>query len=511
MQDAKIVLAKFKKAKKNKTDDSFFSNLEEAYKYCCPRRYNKDVHAESEIFDSTAVFAVQSRVAANHDSLFPAFREWIGEEAVSRFDDSEKLFVERQIKKRINAAHKAIELSNFHIEIEDTLTDTMFSDGAILVFAGEPENPLRFQAVDWFNFYTLNDMNGEPSNNFLLRKLTLENIRYFWPKAKLDHFDSENKDKELECMDCYTYDEQSKKYTYSVFIGDERIFASEEKSSPWVVFNQKRRAKSNIGWGAVLDSMADIRTTNKIEEYLLRHAAFNVAGIWQADDDGVLNVDNIKLVPGCIIPKAPGSAGLQPLHTQANLNLTQFVLSEQKENIKKSVQGSALPAFSDGVRTAQEYQMRDAELKKTEIPIMLQLAQGSKRLMRRIFDILESPRMKTSEMYCQPVTDNKGKKIQTAFSSPLIRLKDQIEMKSNLQVMATAAQIFGQAAYDVVNQDKFLRDFYIKNNFTPEHIREENEIEKYREDNKQQNIELAQAGVKQTKPTPGNIRIPENI
>ena len=31
----------------------------------------------------------------------------------------------------------------------------MFSDGAILVFAGEPENPLRFQAVDWFNFYTL--------------------------------------------------------------------------------------------------------------------------------------------------------------------------------------------------------------------------------------------------------------------------------------------------------------------------------------------------------------------
>ena len=78
MQDAKIVLAKFKKAKKNKTDDSFFSNLEEAYKYCCPRRYNKDVHAESEIFDSTAVFAVQSRVAANHDSLFPAFREWIG-------------------------------------------------------------------------------------------------------------------------------------------------------------------------------------------------------------------------------------------------------------------------------------------------------------------------------------------------------------------------------------------------------------------------------------------------
>jgi hypothetical protein len=32
-----------------------------------------------------------------------------------------------------------------------------------------------------------------------------------------------------------------------------------------------------------------------------------------ADDDGVLNVDNIDLSPGVIIPKAVGSVGLKPL------------------------------------------------------------------------------------------------------------------------------------------------------------------------------------------------------
>lgn len=510
MENKEQVLAKFKKAEKNKTDDGFMNDLEEAYKYCCPRRYNNNLKTGKEIFDSTAVFAVQSRVAASHDSLFPAFREWIGEEPVTKFEKADELNVKRQIDKRVKAAHKAIELSNFHIEIEDTLTDTMFSDGAILVFSGTPECPLYFQAVDWFSFYTLNDMDGQPNNNFLKRKLSLNEILHYWPKANLENI-QDNKDAEFDVIDSYTYDEKTKKYTYSVIIKDERIYSSEENSSPWVIFNQKRRAKGKTGWGVALDSMSEVKTTNKVEEYLLRHAAINLSGMWQADDDGVLNVDNIQLIPGCVIPKAVGSQGLQPLHTKLDMNLAQFVLAEQKENIKKGVQGSALPSFSDGVRTAQEYQMRDAELKKTEIPVMLQLAQGSKRLMKRIFEVLESNKMKTSEMYCKPVTNAENKKIQTAFTSPLIRMKEQMEMSNNLQVLAMAAQSCGQAAYEIIDQDEFLRDFYMKNGFTPKLIRGEAKVEEYREKNQQKNIELANAGVKETRPNPGNLSLPKTF
>lgn len=503
METKDQVLAKFDKAKKAKENNSFLSELEDAYKFCCPRRYNQNIQISKDVYDSTAIYAVQSRVAANHDSLFPAFREWIAEEIVTKCDDSHKMELERLLKRRRDAAHKAIELSNFHIEIEDTLTDAIFSDGAILVFTGTPECPLRFQAVDWFDFYTLTDLNGEPTNNFLKRSLTPNEIQYYWPKADMSQIKSDN-NKEIECMDCYTYDERTKRYTYSVFVGKERIFASKEKTSPWVIFNQKRRAKDKNGWGQVLDAMPDVRTTNKVVEDLLRHAAINLAGIWQADDDGVLNPENISLEPGAIIPKAVGSNGLTPLHSKLDMNLTQFVLQDQKENIKKAVQGSALPEFSSGVRTASEYQMRDAEMKKTEIPTMLQLAQGSKRLIKRIFEILESNAMLNSEMYCPPVKIG-DKKLETACTSPLIRAKDQLEMKTNMQVMAMAAQIFGQAAYDVIKQDEFLADFYLKNNFTPKFIKESQEIEESRKEQRQSDIELAQAGVKQTRPTPGNV------
>ena len=511
MEKVEEVLEKLKKAKENKENDNFINKLEEAYKYCCPRRYNKNSDTEKEIFDSTANFAVQSRVAANHDALFPAFREWIHEEPVSVVQEAQKLFVDKQIKKRLDAAHKAIELSNFHIEIEDTLTDTMFSDGAILVFSGTPEAPLYFQAVNWFDYYTLNDMDGQPNNNFLKRLLTKKEIEYMWPEAKIDDLSLNNPKEKIEVIDCYTYDEKEKKYTYSVIVKDKRIFEKEENSSPWVVFCQKRKAVGKTGWGPVLDTMSEVKTTNKIEEYVLRNAAFAVSGLWQADDDGVLNFENITLTPGAVIPKAVGSSGLQPLTPKINLDLSQFVLSEQKENIKKALQGSALPNFSDGVRTASEYQLRDAELKKTEIPTMLQLAQGSKRLMKRIFDILEDPQMKTSNMYCNKIKTMDGNEVQTTFTSPLIRMKDKMEISSNVQILTMALQLFGQAALDVIKQDDFLRDFYVKNGFDARKIRENKEIDEYRETNRQKDIEMAQAGVKETRPAPNNISVPKTI
>lgn len=507
MEKKENVLEKYKQAVVNKEECGFLSRLREAYDYCCPRRcsVSSDGGKPFDIFDSSAIYAVQSRASANHEALFPAFREWIEETPVNQLEESAGISIAKQLKSRKNKAHKAIELSNFHVEIEDVITDTLFSDGALLVFRGTPEQPLRFQAVDWENFYSLNDMDGEPTNNFLQRKLNLATIRYKWPEADLSSFSGADEKKEMDCMDCYTYDNHSRKYTYSLFIGEKCVLQKEEDTSPWVVFNQKRRGKYKTGWGQVLDAMPDIKTVNKVVHLQLANASVNQAGIWQADDDGVLNLDNISLVPGAVIPKAVGSNGLQPLKTNTDIGLDKFIISELRDNIKKSVQGSALPDFSQGVRSAAEYQMRDAEIKKTELPAMMQLAQGAKRLMRRIFEILESDAMKTSAMYCPKVKDRNGGIVVTAFTSPLIRLKDQLELNSNLQLMAAAAGIFGQAAYEIIDTDKFLRDFYLKNGFTD--IRDEDDVEKYREQNKQKDIELAQAGVKQAKPVPGNVRL----
>ena len=38
-----------------------------------------------------------------------------------------------------------------------------------------------------------------------------------------------------------------------------------------------------------------------------------ISGIYQMDDDGVVNPDTISLMPGTIIPKAPNSAIRKPI------------------------------------------------------------------------------------------------------------------------------------------------------------------------------------------------------
>lgn len=507
MESKENVWAKYKKAKQNKTSNGFMNDLENAYKFCCPRRYNKELKFGKEVFDSSQIYAVQARVANNHDSLFPAFREWIHEEPVGKFSETEKISIKRKIKEREDAAHKALEISNFHIEIEDTLTDALFSDGALLLFTGTPENPLKFRSVRWDCFYSLNDYEGLPKNNFSVRKLTARNIKYLWPKADLSELKTDDDEKELEVVDGYTFDNIDEKYTYSVFVNEKCIFQSEENSSPWIIFNQKRRATQECGWGAVLDTMSDITTLNEVHKNLLKAAQINTSGIWQADDDGVINFNNIEFAPGVVIPKSPGSKGLEPLLTNIDLNLSQYVMSDLKDNIKKAVQGSALPDFSQGIRSASEYQMREAEMNKTEIPIMLQLAQASKMLVKRIFEVLENPAMATSKMYCKPLTDNNGKKIATTFISPMIKMKDKLRVNDDIRVMAQAAQVFGQPAYDVINRDEVIKEYYRNNDFNPKHIKDEDEISRTREQDRANDIELAQAGVRPQRATPGNISL----
>ena len=46
-----------------------------------------------------------------------------------------------------------------------------------------------------------------------------------------------------------------------------------------------------------------------------------ISGIYQMDDDGVVNVDTINLVPGTVIPKAPNSQGLQPIRAAGNFDV----------------------------------------------------------------------------------------------------------------------------------------------------------------------------------------------
>ena len=62
----------------------------------------------------------------------------------------------------------------------------------------------------------------------------------------------------------------------------------------------------------------------------------SVSGVYTYEDDGVINPDNIALVPGSLIPVAPGSRGLNAISSASNFDVAQLVLQDMRQNIKES-------------------------------------------------------------------------------------------------------------------------------------------------------------------------------
>ena len=63
------------------------------------------------------------------------------------------------------------------------------------------------------------------------------------------------------------------------------------ETNPYIIFRWSVLSGEQYGRGPVLRALPDIKTANKVVELVLKNATIAVSGIWQADDDGVINLN----------------------------------------------------------------------------------------------------------------------------------------------------------------------------------------------------------------------------
>ena len=134
------------------------------------------------------------------------------------------------------------------------------------------------------------------------------------------------------------------------------------ETNPYIIFRWAVASGEQYGRGPVLRALPDIKTANKVVELVLKNATIAVSGIWQADDDGVINLNNINLTPGAIIPKAVGSSGLTPLSSGADFDVSQIVLKDLRERIRHALLADRLGLLSEKEMTATEIMARNADM-----------------------------------------------------------------------------------------------------------------------------------------------------
>ena len=134
------------------------------------------------------------------------------------------------------------------------------------------------------------------------------------------------------------------------------------ETNPYLIFRWAVVSGEQYGYGPVLRALPDIKTANKVVELVLKNATIAVSGIWQADDDGVINLGNINLTPGAIIPKAVGSSGLTPLTSGANFDVSQIILKDLRDRIRHTLLADRLGLLSEKEMTATEILARNADM-----------------------------------------------------------------------------------------------------------------------------------------------------
>ena len=75
-------------------------------------------------------------------------------------------------------------------------------------------------------------------------------------------------------------------------------------SNPYIIYRWSKCAGEVYGRGPLQLALPAIKTSNLVIELILENAQMAISGMYQVEDDGVVNVDNISLIPGTIIPKA---------------------------------------------------------------------------------------------------------------------------------------------------------------------------------------------------------------
>lgn len=307
------------------------------------------------LFDATASDAVDNLAASMYSLLTPPESLWL-----SLIPESDK---SPDANLATIALRANLNDSNFYTTIHQCYLDLVILGTACLFMA---ENPIGAESAFSFTAIPMKDIAILPNAVFhtaiMPAREVLEKYPSWTPPA--DIRDNIKKDPEMPLKLVQSL--VGKDFTAWLDVGGniENNIVSKGvfETNPYLIFRWSVASGELYGRGPVLRALPDIKTANKVVELVLKNATIAVSGIWQADDDGVINLSNINLTPGAIIPKAVGSSGLTPLASGADFDVSQIILKDLRERIRHALLADRLGLLSEKEMTATEIMARNADM-----------------------------------------------------------------------------------------------------------------------------------------------------
>ena len=479
---AQMFLKKFSQSSALK--EVWRSKFEEAYEYTMPGR--ESFYEESpgqkrtdRIFDETAVVGIQEFASRLQAGITPTFGRWVNLKSGIEIPANIAPQIDEQLDSITQYIFEVLHNSNFNQEVHEAFMDCAIGTGCLLVNEGTASEPIVFNAIPLPHV----TLNSGPNNKidciYRKRQIRLGDIKVLYPNADLNEIilnhltnDPDQKINVIEGTMRNYSDPNKEVYDYIVCISEYESIIMQEQykgagSNPFITFRWNKASGEVYGRGPVFNAMSAIKTTNLTVELILENAQMNISGIYQLEDDGVINTDNIALVPGTIIPVAPGSRGLQPIQGAGRFDVAQLVLEDMRNNIRKALYMDTLGPTKGTPMSATEVAERMADLSR-QIGSSFGRLQSEfiQPLVKRIIYILKKQGKITI-----PSLDNK--EIKIIPESPLSRAQFEQDIADINRFNATIGQTFGPQVLNlIVKQDEVARYLADKMNLPEKLIRD---------------------------------------
>jgi hypothetical protein len=354
----------------------------ECYDYALPSRAGAfatlPAAARPErLFDGTAPDAVDQLAASLLAQLTPPWARWFGFAPGSDAPPEARTLLAPEFERGAHIMQSHFDRSNFAVEMHQCYLDLATAGTASLLIEEAPPgeaSALRFSAVPLAQLAFEETGSGRLEAVFRRWDMPLGALRARFPGAEIPPFALARGERDPEATLAVTEAvlPDGEGFYYAAVADPGEGAAAEAQllgdgrfaHSPFVSFRWLKAPGELYGRSPVMKALPDIKTANKVIELVLKNASIAVTGIWQADDDGVLNPATVRLVPGAIIPKAVGSAGLTPLEAPGRFDVSQLVLEELRARIRQALLADKLGQVSGPRMSATEVLERAAEMSR---------------------------------------------------------------------------------------------------------------------------------------------------
>ena len=421
--------------------NSWVTLWKDCYDHALPQQESFDDYTVGQnktdhIYDGTAMDAVEQLAASLLGNLTPPWSQWFGFTPGPEMSVEDSQLLAPALEKAGRLLQSHLDKSNFTTEMHQSFLDLVVGGTATLLF--EEAQPGGYSAFK-FKAIPLSEIaldegarTGRLDTVYRQVTMTLYEIQNRFADVELlpKIYERGLKNSKEEFAVLETVIPNNLVYDYAAFLIEDSepvlLASGQYAQSPFISFRWMKSPGEIYGRSPVMKTLPDIKTANKVVELILKNASIAASGIWQADDDGVINLANIELTPGTIIPKAVGSKGMTPLEMPSNFDVSQIVLEDLRSRIRHALMVDRLGMIGQRQMTATEVLERSSEM-----ALLLGATYGRLQselltpLLQRAYNILR----RRGEV---PDIDIDGRLVTLDYRSPLALGQSQSNIQNTL-------------------------------------------------------------------------------